>query len=142
MASFKELLPNEIIKEFERLEKNHINIFGEMTRAGAEVVYQNVKKNMKKSFKSIKSLEKGLFISKSQITKDKDSIQTWVGFDGYDGKPTKKYPKGAPIPLKAQAREYGTSSGEAKKPFFRTSFKKSEIEEAMLKKQDEYIKGD
>ena len=50
--------------------------------------------------------------------------------------------EGVPIPLIAQAREYGTSRGEAKKPFFRKSFKKADIEQAMQKVQDKYIKGD
>jgi hypothetical protein len=40
------------------------------------------------------------------------------------------------------AREYGTSRGEAKKPFLRKSFKKKEIEQAMMQVQNKYIKGD
>jgi hypothetical protein len=40
------------------------------------------------------------------------------------------------------AREYGTSRGEEKKPFFRKSFSKKEIEQAMMEVQDRYIKGD
>ena len=37
------------------------------------------------------------------------------------------------------AREYGTSSGESKKPFFRKSFKKAQIENAMKKVQEKYL---
>lgn len=142
MARFQSILPNDLIKQFEDLKYSCVVCFGEMTQAGANVVYQNVRKNMKKVFKSTKSLEKGLKISRVQVTNDKDAVQTWIGFDGYDDKPTKKYPKGVPIPLKVLAREYGTSNGETKKPFFRTSFKKNEIENAMLSAQDKYIKGD
>jgi len=143
MASFKIEVPNELLKAFEELEKNSTDIFGEMTKAGAEVVYQNVKRSMKSSFKTTRSLEKGLKISKVQVTSDGDSIQTWVGFMGYDpSKKTKKYPNGVPIPLIAQAREYGTSSGEQKKPFFRKSFNKSQIEQEMLKVQDKYLPGE
>ena len=65
-----------------------------------------------------------------------------IGFYGYDGVPTKQYPKGTPIPLKAMAREYGTSSGEQKKPFFRKAFAKKEIEQAMMEVQNRYIEDD
>ena len=66
-----------------------------------------------------------------------------IGFYGYNtDKKTKKHPNGVPIPLIAMAREYGTSSGEAKKPFFRKSFKKKDIEQAMKQVQDKYIKED
>ena len=37
------------------------------------------------------------------------------------------------------AREYGTSNGEAKKPFFRKSFKKDEIENEMRKVEEKYL---
>lgn len=46
---------------------------------------------------------------------------------------------GVPAPLVAMAREYGTSSGEKKKPFVRPAFKKAEITSAMLKVQEKYI---
>ena len=43
--------------------------------------------------------------------------------------------------LIAIAREYGTSMGEQKKPFFRKAFKQKEIEEAMWKAQREASGG-
>lgn len=135
MARFKEELPNDLIKQFEKLSKDTDKIFGEMTKAGAEVVYNLVKSNMSKSFKTTKSLDKGLKITKVYKTNSDDGINTHIGFYGYNE-------EGTPIPLIAQAREYGTSMGEAKKPFFRKSFKKKQIEEAMLKVQNKYIKGD
>lgn len=140
MAKFKAELPNDLVKMFEELEDDSKYIFGEMTQAGAKVVKENVKKNMKKSFKTTKSLDKGLIMSKVQTTSDGDSVQTWIGFWGYDtSKASKKYPKGKPIPLIALAREYGTSSGESKKPFFRKSFKKDEIESEMRKVEEKYL---
>ncbi len=140
MAKFKAELPLELLKELQELEINSKKIFGELTQVGAKVVRNNVKNNMKKSFKTTKSLDKGLKISRVQITSDGDSIQTWVGFDGYDiSKSSKRYPKGKPIPLIAMAREYGTSSGEAKKPFFRKSFKKDQIESEMKKAEEKYL---
>ena len=108
---------------------------GEMTKAGAEVVYKLVKSNMAKSFKTTKSLEKGLKITKVYKTPSNDGIGVYIGFYGYND-------EGVPIPLIANAREYGTSSGEAKKPFFRKSFNKKQVEQAMLEVQKKYIKGD
>lgn len=140
MARFQSELPNDLVKALQEIEKDTKNIFGEMCKAGADVVYKNVLSNMKKSFKTTKSLVQGLKITKIYRTPSDDGINVKVAFYGYDGVPTKKYPKGTPIPLKALAREYGTSQGENKKPFFRQSFKKKEIEAEMLKVQQKYIK--
>lgn len=139
MARFKNEVPADLIKQFEDLEDNLEDIFGKMTKAGAEVVFKNVTNNMKKSFKTTRSLEKGLKITRVYKTPSDDGINTHVGFYGYDtDNVSKRYPKGVPIPLKALAREYGTPT-EDKKPFFRKSFKKSEIEQAMQAVQDKYI---
>ena len=135
MAKFKSELPNDLIKVFEDLEVNCEDIFGEMCKSGAEVVYNSVKSNMGNAFKSTKSLDKGLKITKVYKTPSDDGINVHIGFYGYNE-------EGVPIPLIAQAREYGTSSGEAKKPFFRKAFKKKAIEQAMQEVQDKYIKGD
>lgn len=143
MAKFKSELPYDLMKVFEDLETNCDDMFGEMCEAGARVVYDNVKSNMDKAFKSTKSLDKGLKITKVYKTPSDDGINVKIAFYGYDTeKITKTYPNGVPIPLIAMAREYGTSKKEAKKPFFRKSFKKKEIEQAMQKVQDKYIKGD
>ena len=139
MAKFKSELPYDLIKVFEDLETNCDEMFGEMCKAGARVVYNNVMVNMKKAFKSTKSLEKGLKITKVYKTPSDDGINVHIGFYGYDE-------DGVPIPLIAQAREYGTSRNgkqvEQKKPFFRKAFKKKQIEQAMQEVQDRYIKGD
>lgn len=144
MARFDSELPTELLKVFDELETNCEEIFGNMSKAGAEVVYKNVKSNMAKSFKSTKALDKGLKITKVYKTPSDDGINVYVGFYGYDpdSKPTKRHPYGTPIPLIAMAREYGTSRGEQKKTFFRKSFNKSQIEQEMLKVQNKYIKGD
>ena len=86
-------------------------------------------------------------MTKVYKTPSDDGVNTYVGFFGYDpdSKPTARHPKGTPIPLIAMAREYGTSRNgkdvERKKPFFRKSFNKNQIEQAMLKVQDKYIQG-
>ena len=140
MAKFECEIPYELINEFKDLEDNLVDIFGAMCRAGAEVVHNNTLKNMKRSFKTTRSLEKGLKITRVYKTPSDDGINVHIGFYGYDNIPTKKYPKGKPIPLKAMAREYGTST-EAKRPFFRKSFNKSEIEDEMMKIEEKYFKG-
>ena len=135
MAKFHQELPNDLLKVFEDLETDCEDMFGEMCRAGAEVVYAKVKANMGKVFKSTRSLDKGLKITRVYKTPSDDGVNVHVGFYGYTE-------DGVPIPLIAQAREYGTSSGEEKKPFFRKSFSKKSIEQAMQQVQDKYIKGD
>ena len=143
MARFSAELPNDLIQQFEGLEKNCTDIFGEMVEAGAKAVHKNVLTNMAKSFKNTAPLEKGLKITKIYKTPSDDGINVKVAFYGYDSdKVTKKHPRGVPIPLMAMAREYGTSSGERKKPFFRKSFKQAEIEQAMKQVQEKYIEGD
>lgn len=133
MAGFSAELPNELIKSFQELENNTEEMLSEMTRAGAEVVYKQVKANMKNSFKSTESLDKGLKITKSYRTPSDDGINTKVGFYGYNE-------KGVPIPLIAMAREFGTSRGEKKNPFFRKAFRQeSAITNAMMKAQEKYI---
>ena len=138
MAKYNAQLPNEIVKEIEELGKTCVNMFEDMTQEGAKVVYNLVLQNMRSAFASTDSLEEGLKFTRAYRTKD-GSVNTYVGFYGYGGKPTTKYPKGTPIPLKAMAREYGTyggnkktkhkprnkkgvmPKGEQKKPFFRKS---------------------
>ena len=134
MAGFSLELPTEVIGSLNKLSDNAEGMMMAMTKAGAQVVYRNIQSNMKKSFKTTKSLEKGLKVTKSYKTKSDDAINTKVGFYGYDDDKV-------PIPLKALAREYGTSRGEKKKPFMRKAFKDtSGITDAMLKVQERYIK--
>ena len=51
MARFSLELPNELIKELSLLEQNTTAMMAEMTKAGANIAYNNIKSNMKKSFK-------------------------------------------------------------------------------------------
>lgn len=140
MARYEAIFPTELIKKFEEIYDNTFEMMGDMTEAGAKKVYNNVGKNIGKSFKTAKSLKKGLTITKVYRTPSDGGINCKVGFYGYDEtKKTKQYPNGIPISLIAMAREYGTSSGENKKPFFRKSFKKSEIEAEMKKVQEKYL---
>lgn len=144
MAKFNAELPNDLMKVFEDLETDVPEMMGEMCKAGASVVYKKVVSNIGKVFSSTDKLLKGLKITKIYNTPSDDGVNVHIGFYGYDkeSKPTKRHPQGTPIPLIAMAREYGTSRGEAKKPFFRKSFAKKEIEQAMLEVQNRYIKED
>ena len=136
MAGFETELPTDLINSYKELTDNVDKMMGEMTTAGAKLVYEKVKQNMKSSFKSTDSLEKGLKITRVYKTPTDDGINNKVAFYGYDS-------DGVAIPLKAMAREYGTSHGEKKKPFFRKAFRnKEEIENAMKKVQDRYIKDE
>ena len=82
-------------------------------------------------------------IYKERYTKGKGKVGKLVGQNigraGTTATKTYSHNYGVPAPLVAMAREYGTSSGEKKKPFVRPAFKKAEIENAMLKVQEKYI---
>ena len=142
MARFKAELPAELMQVFEELETNAPFMMGEMCQAGATVVYDKVVANLGKAFKKTDTLRKGLKITRVYQTPSDDGVNVHIGFYGYDkdSTPTKRHPNGTPIPLIAMAREYGTSRGEAKRPFFRKSFSKKDIEQAMQEVQDRYIK--
>ncbi len=145
MARFNGEYPTELIEMLEELEADAPKMMGEMCKAGATVVYNEIVKNIGKSFKKTDKLLKHLKITRVYKTPSDFGINVHVGFYGYDedSKPTKRHPKGTPIPLIALAREYGTSRGEKKKPFLRKAFKKKElIEQAMLEVQNRYIKED
>lgn len=143
MAKFNAELPNDLIKVFDELETDAPKMMGEMCKAGATVVYNKICNNLKKAFKRTETLLKGLKITKIYKTPTDDGINVHIGFYGYNtDKKTKAHPNGVPIPLIAMAREYGTSSGEDKKPFLRKSFAKKDIEQAMLEVQNRYIKED
>lgn len=144
MAKFKAELPNDLIKVFDELETDTPIMMGEMCKAGAQVVYNKIVSHLGQSFKRIDTLLEGLKITKVYKTPSDDGINVHIGFYGYKkGTPkTNRHPYGTAIPLIAMAREYGTSSGEEKKPFLRKSFVKKEIEQAMLEVQSRYIKDD
>lgn len=142
MAKFKAELPNDLMQVFNELETHAEIMMGEMCQAGAEVVHKKVLSNLGRAFKSTGALQKGLKVTRVYKTPSDDGVNVHIGFYGYDtDKKTKAHPNGVPIPLIAMAREYGTSSGEKKKPFLRKAFSKKEIESAMMDVQDKYIKG-
>lgn len=161
MAKFEQELPTDILKDFDFLQNNAINIFGKMTRAGAEVAKRQIATNAGRAFdsKTAAKLNSKLRITKTYDTPSDGGINTKVAYYGYiprsDGKRVKikggSYP-GVPAPLLARLREYGARSGGnmpepfkkywTKRPFVRPAFDdKSGIEKAMLKAQKELSGG-
>lgn len=132
MAKFELELPDSIIDDLDRIYLNCDLIFGKMTRAGAEVVMKNVKKNVPKSFLG-SNIMHCLYMTKPYKTPSDDGINTQVGFYGYF---INKKGKKVPAPLVANVFEYGrTDATFTKHPFFRKSFRKDEVEKAMLQAQ-------
>lgn len=137
MAKFKAELPNDIIKDFEKVEKNTDKMLAEMTEAGAEVVYNNIKASVPSSWHK-SDIMKCLKVTKTYKTPSDDGVNTKVAFYGYF---TNKNGEKIPAPLVANVTEFGRSNSPyPKKPFLRKSFKKAQIEKAMEQVQDQYIK--
>ena len=136
MADFKAELPNDIIKQFSQLEKNTDKMLGEMTEAGARLVYENIKVGVPQSWYS-SDIMKCLKITKTYKTPSDDGVNTKVAFYGYF---TNENKKKTPAPLVANVTEYGRSNSPyPKKPFLRKAFNKAQIEKAMKSVQDKYI---
>lgn len=136
MAKFKAELPNDLIKQLGRLEKDTEKMLAEMTEAGAEVVLGNIKANVPSSWHS-SNIMKCLKVTKSYKTPSDDGINTKVAFYGYF---VNKNGERVPAPLVANVTEYGRKNGKyQKRPFLRKSFKKSQIVKAMEKVQSKYI---
>lgn len=94
MAKFSAELPIDLINQFTELYKSGATeMMKEMTQAGAEIAYNNIKANMKSAFKNPESLEPHLKITKTYRSMYDDGINTKVAFYGYkkgtEGKTTK-----------------------------------------------------
>ena len=138
MAKFSIELPTDIVKQMQRIHDDSDKIFGEMTRAGAEVVESNIVANVPDSIRKSKMM-KCLKVTKTYKTPSDDGINTKVGFYGYFENENGKI---VPAPLVANVFEHGRSNLPfPKHPFLRKSFKKSEIEQAMLKAQKQASGG-
>ena len=136
MAKFTMELPEDIMRDFKTIYDNSDAILGKMTQAGADVVMGNIKANVPASFKSSNIMG---CLRKTRVykTPSDDGINTKVGFYGYfindEGRRT-------PAPLVANVFEYGSTKMQ-KKPFLRKSFRKDQIESAMLQAQIEASGG-
>lgn len=132
MAKFDMILPDEIMADFKRIYDNTEEIFGEMTKAGAEVVMRNVKANAPTGIKTSKMMN-CLKMTKTYKTPSDDGINTKVAFYGYF---INENGKRVPAPLVGNVFEYGRSNLPfPKQPFMRASFNEGQIRAAMLKAQ-------
>ena len=128
MAKFTADIDESVLKDISYIDKQFDHIFGGMTKAGAEVVYKNVISALPESLRS-SGFSSHVKLSKVYKTPSDDGINTKVMITGYfinkDGRKT-------PAPLVANMFEYGSDKKNyPKQPFFRKSFKKSQIMKAM-----------
>ena len=132
MARFEMQLPDQIMKDFQKINGNYEKIFGEMTKAGAEVAMSNLKANLPAGIRD-SNMMSCLKMTKTYKTPSDDGINTKVGFFGYF---TNENGQTVPAPLVANVFEYGRSNAPfPKQPFLRRSFTKGKIEKAMLEAQ-------
>lgn len=159
MAKFNLELPNEIMKDVQQLERDAEKIFSGMVEAGAEVVKSNMKSNAPTS-----ELSNRVKVSKTYKTPTDGGINRKVYVGGYipfkGNRNSVTIPakgrqytnkKGVPAGFVAMMYEYGSSNRETtegenrgvfpKRPFVRKSFRKAQIEKAMLKAQKELSGG-
>lgn len=136
MARFNIELPNDIIKQFDSLDKNTTKMLEEMTEAGAKVVHENIKASVPQSWYA-SNIMKCLKMTRPYKTPSDDGVNTKVAFYGYF---INRNGERIPAPLVANVTEYGRSNSPyPKKPFMRRAFNKSKIEKAMQAIQDKYI---
>lgn len=138
MAKFTADIDDSVLKDISYIDKQFDHIFGGMTKAGAEVVYKNVIANLPESLRS-SGFSSHVKLSRVYKTPSDDGINTKVMITGYfinkDGRKT-------PAPLVANMFEYGSSKKNyPKQPFFRKSFKKSQIMKAMEEEQKKLSGG-
>lgn len=136
MARMELELPTELMNVFEKLEDDTQKMLEEMTQEGAKTVLANVNANVPASFRS-SGIMRCLKITRPYYTPSDGGRNTKVAFYGYfeneDGKRT-------PAPLVCNLFEYGRSSSPyPRHPFMRRSFKKGQIEAAMMRVQDKYL---
>lgn len=125
-------IDDSVLKDISYIDKQFDHIFGGMTKAGAEVVYKNVISTLPESLRS-SGFSSHVKLSRVYKTPSDDGINTKVMITGYfinkDGRKT-------PAPLVANMFEYGSSKKKyPKQPFFRKSFKRSQIMKAMEEAQ-------
>ena len=132
MAKFVADIDESVLKDIQSIDKDFERIFGGMTQAGAEVVYKNVISALPESLRS-SGFSSHVKLSKVYRTPSDDGINTKVMITGYF---KNKEGKKTPAPLVANMFEYGSSKKKyPKHPFFRKSFKKSQIMKAMEEAQ-------
>ena len=125
-------IDDSVLKDISYIDKQFDHIFGGMTQEGAKVVYKNVISALPESLKS-SGFSSHVKLSRVYRTPSDDGINTKVMITGYF---KNKEGKKTPAPLVANMFEYGSDKRKyPKQPFFRKSFKKSQIMKAMEEAQ-------
>ena len=125
-------IDDSVLKDISYIDKQFDHVFGGMTKAGAEVVYKNVRSALPESLRS-SGFSSYVKLSRVYKTPSDDGINTKVMITGYF---INKDRRKTPAPLVANMFEYGSSKKNyPKQPFFRKSFKKSQIMKAMEEAQ-------
>lgn len=110
----------ELIAKLDRVGKNTTEVAKKVVYAGAGVVADAVRKNLKSNLTgseySTGDLLESLGITPIEVHPNGD-VDAKIGFDGYDR-------KGVANRLKARAMESGTST-QKKRPFFRPAVRKT-----------------
>ena len=150
MAKLQVILPDNEIKNFQKLADNTEKILGEMTKAGAKVVQGQIKRTV-----PISRMSSHVKLSRVYKTPTDGGINTKVYLSGYlpFGNQNRKYftrkggngqkystTKGVPVDFLANIYEYGRKGAPfPKKPFIRPAFlNKKPIENAMKKEEENY----
>lgn len=129
MAKFSMKLPTELMAQMQKLEGSADDIFGEMTRAGAEAVKNAISANVPQSIRDSAMMD-CLLVTVTYKTPSDGGINTKVGFYGYF---KNKNGQTESAPLVANVFEYGRSGSPfPKQPFMRKSFNRGMITAAML----------
>ena len=146
MAKFSMELPTEIPADFEKIYGKTEQIFGDMTKAGAEVVAGNVRAGV-----PFPEMAQHVKLTRTYRTPSDGGINTKVYISGYipfkgnrrtfvrrnrEGGKLYVSTNGVPLDFLANIFEYGRSTSPfPKRPFFRKAFNKGGIEQAMLEAQ-------
>lgn len=154
MAKFDMQLPDQVLKDFTRIYDNSEKIFGGMTKAGAEVAERNIRANAPQGIKQESAIMSRLKVSRTYKTPSDGGINTQAAFFYRDGDAyfTNKAGQRVAIPMLLNDYEYGKSQRRSTKaganrgifpkhPFIRKSFRKSQIEKAMLDAQKQLSGG-
>lgn len=136
MAKVTAVLPTKIEKKIQILAAKDGELIKKAVYDGADILANQVRANLQANLAGSQYSTGALLeaFGVAPIRQYGDSINTKMGFDGYDG-------KGVPNALKARAMESGTSK-QAKRPFMRPAFnQKSEQARAkMVQTFEEEIK--
>ncbi len=148
MAKFDMQLPDQVLKDFNRIYDNSDEILGGMTKAGAEVAERNIRANAPSGIKQESEVMRRLKVSRTYKTPSDGAINTQAAFfyNNGDAYFNNKGGQRVAIPMLLNAYEYGKSQRRSTKaganrgifpkhPFIRKSFRKAQIEKAMLDAQ-------